>query len=291
MISQLVLNIFFSASIYLLIALSFSLIYSSLKFFYFAHAATISLSSYLLYSLLEANFSITCAIIISLLVINIIIIIIDFFIYSKFRKKDSTPLVQLITSIGLYVIIQNLISLLWGDETRTIHSGAIKAGHTYLGAYVTNIQIISILVSISLFFSLYYFLKKTRLGLKIRAIASNNKLLNIYGIDPSKIILLSFCIGSTLAGIVGFLVAFDINLTPTMGFRLLLYGVVVMIIGGVGSTKGLIWGSLLLSISQHVGAYYIDSKWMDVIAYIILILFLIWKPLGFSGRRLKKIEL
>ena len=75
------------------------------------------------------------------------------------------------------------------------------------------------------------------------------------------------------------------------GFHVFLYAVVAMIIGGVGSFKGLIGGALLLATAQHLSAYYIDSKWMDVMAYIILILFLIWKPLGFSGKRLRKIEI
>jgi branched-chain amino acid transport system permease protein len=64
-----------------------------------------------------------------------------------------------------------------------------------------------------------------------------------------------------------------------------------MIIGGVGSTWGLIGGALLLATTQHLTSYYIDSKWMDAITYVILILFLIWKPLGFSGSRLKKNEI
>jgi branched-subunit amino acid ABC-type transport system permease component len=64
-----------------------------------------------------------------------------------------------------------------------------------------------------------------------------------------------------------------------------------MIIGGVGSNWGIIGGALLLAISQHLTAYFIDSKWMDATTYIILIFFLLWKPLGFSGKRLKKIEI
>jgi branched-subunit amino acid ABC-type transport system permease component len=82
----------------------------------------------------------------------------------------------------------------------------------------------------------------------------------------------------------------DTNMTPTFGFNLLLYGIVAIIIGGVGSTRGLIAGALLVATAQQLAAYYIDTKWMDAITYIILILFLIWKPLGFSGKRLKKVE-
>ncbi len=63
-----------------------------------------------------------------------------------------------------------------------------------------------------------------------------------------------------------------------------------MIIGGVGSTRGLIAGALFVATAQHLAAYYIDTKWMDAVTYIILILFLIWKPLGFSGKQLKKVE-
>lgn len=111
------------------------------------------------------------------------------------------------------------------------------------------------------------------------------------GINPSTVILWAFGIGSGLAAIAGILVAFDTDMTPTMGFNLLLYGIVAMIIGGVGSTWGLVGGAFLLATAQHLSAYPINSKWMDAIAYIILILFLIWKPLGFSGKRLKKIKI
>lgn len=104
-------------------------------------------------------------------------------------------------------------------------------------------------------------------------------------------ILQAFGIGSVLTAVAGILVAFDVDMTPTMGFKWLLYGVVAMIIGGVGSYWGLIGGAFLLATSQHIAAYYIGNQWMDAVAYIILILFLIVKPLGFSGKRLKKIEI
>ncbi|GHU75870.1 hypothetical protein FACS189414_0860 [Bacteroidia bacterium] len=76
-----------------------------------------------------------------------------------------------------------------------------------------------------------------------------------------------------------------------MDFNWLLYGVVAMIIGGVDSNWGLVGGAFLLATAQHLVAYYIGSQWMNAVAYVILILFLIGKPLGFSGKRLKKIEI
>jgi branched-chain amino acid transport system permease protein len=75
-----------------------------------------------------------------------------------------------------------------------------------------------------------------------------------------------------------------------MGFQILLYGIIVMIIGGIGNIWGLVSASILLASAQHFGAFYFDSKWMEAISYLILILLLIIKPLGFSGRKLKKVN-
>jgi branched-chain amino acid transport system permease protein len=78
---------------------------------------------------------------------------------------------------------------------------------------------------------------------------------------------------------------------PTMGFRLLMNGVIVMIVAGVGNIRGLVAGALLLAVSQHVTAYFWGSKWIDAATAVILIAFLLLKPLGFSGRMIKKVEI
>jgi len=167
----------------------------------------------------------------------------------------------------------------------------IIVGYQVFGAYITFIQVISFVISITLFFGVYMFLHFTTTGKSIRAVASNPELCDIYGIDSNKSIMISFGMGSFLASIVGVLSAMDTNMTPTFGFNLLLIGIIAMIIGGVGSTRGLLTGSLLVAISQTLASYFLDSKWMDAAMYLILIIFLIWRPLGFSGNRIKKIEI
>ena len=157
--------------------------------------------------------------------------------------------------------------------------------------YLTITNIWLILSSISLLIITQVVLNKSSLGLKTKAVINNETLSQIYGISSSNVQEIAFVIGTILASIAGILIAYNIDLIPTMGFNLLLYGIIAMIIGGVGNTWGIIFGSLLLATAQHLGAFYFDSKWMDAIAFIILILFLVWKPLGLSGRRLKKIEI
>lgn len=292
MVSQLIVNIFLSSSIYLLISNSFSLIYYPTKFFHIAHAAIITSGAYFVFFFAN-KFSIPFPVSVALAIAAATLIGVgcEVLVYRQMRKRNVPALAYLIASIGLYVVLQNCISLFFGDDTKIINTAEVKVGNQIFGAYITTIQLVTIGVSFVLFVSVNLFLQFSSTGKSIRAVSSNSELSNIYGINSNKIILISFGIGSALAAIAGILSAMDTNMTPTFGFNLLLYGVVAMIIGGVGSTRGLIAGSLLVATAQHLSAYYIDTKWMDAVTYIILILFLIWKPLGFSGKQLKKVEL
>ena len=288
---QIIVNIYLSFCLYLLVAMSFSFIYYPTKFFHIAHAAVITSGAYFIFffaNKLSVPFLISVALAIAAAVC--IGLLCEVLVYRQMRKRNVRALTYLITSIGLYVVLQNCISLFFGDDTKAINTAEVTVGNQIFGAYITTIQIITVCISIALFMAVNLFLHYTETGKSIRAVASNPELCNIYGISSNKIILIAFGIGSALAATSGILSAMDTNMTPTFGFNLLLYGVVAMIIGGVGSTRGLIAGALLVATAQHLAAYYIDSKWMDAVTYIILILFLIWKPLGFSGKRLKKVE-
>ena len=285
-------NVLISSSLFILVALSFTLTYYITRFFHITHAIIITLGAYFTYLLsLQFKLSLWFAIPVAISSSVLIGLLIESFIYEPLRKKGTSHLSLLIASLGLYIVLQNFISLLWGDDMKSLNFGEIKVGYDINGAFVTNSQLSTIIVSLVFFIITLLFLKYHKIGKKIRAVSANEELSNIQGIDSSIIILWSIGIGSGLASVAGILVASDTGLTPTMGFNLLLYGIVAMIIGGVGSIRGLIGGAFLLAISQQFTAYYIDSKWVDAVTYLVLILFLIWKPLGFSGNRLKKIEI
>lgn len=290
--SQIIINILLPTSIYLLIANSFSLLYYPTKFFHIAHAVIITSAAYLTFLFAnQLSLPFAVSVIAAITIASCIGLLCEILFYRLMRKKNAPALAYLIASIGLYTVLQNCISLFFGDDTKIIRTGEVTVGREIFGAYITDIQIITILFSVVLFIAVNLFLQITSVGKSIRAVSSNPELCNIYGINSNKIILIAFGIGSALAAVAGILSAMDTNMTPTFGFNLLLYGVVVMIIGGVGSTRGLVAGALLVATAQHLAAYYIDTKWMDAVTYIILTLFLIWKPLGFSGVRLRKVEI
>lgn len=289
---QTIANILLTTSLLLLVTTSFSTIYYPTRFFHLAHAVIITSAAYLTF-LFANQLSLPFAVAVGAAITGAVCIglLCEILFYRAMRKRNAPALAYLIASIGLYTVLQNCISLLFGDDTKVIKTGEITIGNEIFGAYVTDVQIVTILVSAGLFVAVNLFLRFATVGKAVRAVSSNPRLCDIYGINSNRIILVAFGVGSALAAVAGILSAMDTNMTPTFGFNLLLYGVVAVIIGGVGSTRGLAAGALLVATAQHAAAYYIDTKWMDAVTYVILILFLIWKPFGFSGVRLRKVEI
>ena len=197
-------------------------------------------------------------------------------------------MILLLASLGMYIVLQNAISMVFGDDTKSIRSGEVKEGLNVFGTRITPIQIVIIATSIILVIAVALFLKWSKMGKAMRAVANDPELASSSGIDSNRVILWTFAIGSALAGIAGILVALDVDMTPTMGMNALMMGVVAVIIGGVGSIPGVALGALLLGLAQHLGVWKISSQWQDAIAFIILFIFLLFKPEGFLGKKVKK---
>lgn len=288
---QVLANALVSASLFALVGLGFALLYQTERFFNFSLGITITLGAYAMLFLAEScHLPLLLAIPLGVLLASIVGTAISCAVIRPLRQSQVPAWGLLIVSLGLYTILQNALSLMFGDGTRTVRTGSIGVGHDILGALVTDAQLETLTICVVAFLALIQFLDKTRLGRAIRGVSSNTELCGIIGVDVERTIAWAVAIGSALAALGGVLSALDTDMTPSMGFRLLMSGVIVVIIGGVGSYRGLIVGAILLGLGQHVGAYLLDSKWMDAIAFCILICFLIWKPLGFSGRRLKKVR-
>lgn len=290
--TQIVLNVTLSTVIYLLISVSFILPYKCLYFFHVAHALSLTLATYMVYTVSVLwGVSLWLAVPLAIAVVILLMLGISQWVYRPLKRQGLESWQMMIASLGLYVVLQNVISMIWGDSTLSFRTWEIKVGHEFMGAYITDVQIITIVSSVILLLLSHLFMQRTHIGRQIKAVASNPELSSVLGISETKAIAWSVGIGTGLAACTGILIAADIDMTPTMGFNWLLYGVVAMIIGGMGRMRYLLLGALLLATAQHLSAYYIDSKWMNATAYVILIVFLYFRPYGFSGKQLKKAEI
>lgn len=288
MTSQLLLNALITASTYILLAVGFGLIFSIVNFFHFTHGIIFVLGAYFTFLFhIQMECPISTAILFAIVLSGFLGGLIEICIYQNLRHKRGSSLILLLSSMGIYVILQNVISLVFGEGTKTIRSEFAQESLSVFDARIMPIQIIGICTSALLVVFLTIFLKKTKLGITIRSVANDQELAKISGIPSDKIIVFVFVIGSALAALAGILLALDIDMNPTMGMNALMMGVIVVIIGGINSIPGIALAALLLATAQHFGAWFIGSQWQDVIAYIILVLFLLFKPEGFFGKKVK----
>ena len=126
-------------------------------------------------------------------------------------------------------------------------------------------------------------MKKTKIGKAMRAVADNKDVAEIVGISSEKIYLWVFAIGSLIAGVSGILVGLEQNLEPMMGGNLMIKGFTAAIIGGIDSVPGAILGSFLLGFAENFGIWFLPSGYKDAIAFIILFIFLLFRPQGILG--------
>ena len=288
---QLIINILITSSTYYLLAYSFLIIYKSVNFFHLSHAISITLSGYcsfLLSSQLHIPFWLS--IVIAILILIILNLALLNFIYLPLIRKKIENWQLLIASLGIYIILQNLISIFFGNSVIELRSWQVVEGINIFGAKISVLQVITITTSLLIvwFYSLY--LKKSKIGKSILAISSNPNLSIFLGISYFRTIQFSFIIGSSLAAVGGILISLENDLTPTFGFDWLIYSVIVIIISGLGKLRHLLLSAFLIAFLQHMSSYYISNEWKEIITYSILIVFLYFKPIGFSGQKLKKQE-
>jgi branched-chain amino acid transport system permease protein len=289
MTQQIVLNSLSAGSSYALIALGFGLIYSTARFFHFSHGAVYTVGAYSTYALtVLVGFPWWLGLLGGVVVASVMGGLIERTIYRPMRHKGATPLTLLLSSIGILVVLQNVIALVFGNETYMIGRRIVTQGILVFGGRLTTVQIANIAISLLLVTCAWVLLEATRIGSVLRAVAIDPELSRVYGIRTSHSVFLCFVAGSAIAGLAGVLEGYETGVTPLMGFRALLMGIVAAIVGGVGSVPGSLLGGLLIGLAQNISVVWLPSQWQDAIVYFILVAFLLMRPQGFLGRPLGK---
>lgn len=287
--SQLAINILVVAAIYALVGTGFALIYHVTRIFHFAHGAVFTIGAYLAYAFYKFfDLPFPVAALLAVFGASILGFLIEAIVYRPLRRKRTASVGFLLSSLGLYVLLQNIVSIIFGDDTKTMGEIFTEEIVVFMSARVTMVQIAIIATSSFLMIFTHLVVAKTRFGRAMRAISNDIELSRVSGIDSDRVILFTFVFGSALAGIAGILVALDVDMTPTMGMKALMMGVVAVFIGGIGSVSGVAFGALLLGIAQHLVVWKISSQWQDAIVFLILLTFLLIKPEGFMGKKIRK---
>lgn len=195
----------------------------------------------------------------------------------------------LISAIGMSMILSNMVMLLRGTSDQPYRMGFFT-GTINIGTFsVSSLQIFIIVFSFILMGILFYIIHKTKFGLSMRAVSHNLNAARLMGINPDKVIAMTFVIGSALAGVAGVLVGtYYQSVSPNIGMMYGLKAFVAAVLGGIGSIPGAVVGGIVLGIAEVVGIAFLSSSYKDAIAFGILILILIIKPTGIFGKTMKE---
>lgn len=278
MVVQIIGNSIIAGSIYALTAFGFTLIYGTMRFFNMSYGVTYMVGAYFFYLFkVFLGFPVPFAICLAMAATALLMIFIDYLSFFRLRRINAPSWAIVMCSIGIAIILEALITTIFGSDVRMVRAG-IQRGYTVAGATITPNQLTIIGVSIFFMVIIWIFLKRTRIGKAIRAIANDPNMATVIGIDTERMFKVVIMIGSCLACVAGVLVSMETDIEPTMGQPALLKAIVASIIGGVGNVQGALWGGLLLGLVENFGIWKISAGWKDGIALALLLFFILMKP-------------
>ncbi|MFA5527767.1 MAG: branched-chain amino acid ABC transporter permease [Peptostreptococcales bacterium] len=274
--------------VYALIAVGYSLVFGILRLINFSHGSVYAFGAHIaLVVVVSMQWGVIWGLCISIIVTGLLGVAIDKLSLEPLRKKGSKPISALITTIGVSYIIQNLLMILLGSQSKwfpklfdygRLHIfGRIGISYTQLGIF---------LVSVILLLFLTVVIQRTKIGLAMRAVEQNPKAAHLMGIDVNRVVSFTFFLGGASAAIAGTLISGYYQVVYfNMGFIAGLKAFSAAVLGGIGVLYGSVIGGLVVGLSESFAASYLGGGYRDAIAFLILIIVLILKPNGLFGKK------
>ena len=286
MILQQIFNGLALGMAYALIAVGYTLVFGILRLVNFSHGAVYAFGAHIVIFLIGFNFGIVPAILIGIVFTGLLGILIDKVALNPLRKKKSPAISSLITTIGISYIIQNLLMMGFGSERKSFPQLFGNSMISFAGARISSMQIVMFIASIILLTVLTLLVRFTKIGLAMRAVEQNVVNASLMGINTNFIIAFTFFLGGASAAIASVLISGYYQIVyPTMGFMVGLKAFAAAVLGGIGIFHGSIVGGLLIGVSEGLAATWFGSAYRDSVAFIILIIVLIFRPAGLFGKK------
>jgi branched-chain amino acid transport system permease protein len=273
--------------VYALVALGISLIYSGLDVVHFAHGEIYMIGAFIgltLYNQFHLPF--LAVLVGSMILTGLVGVVIERVFYRRLLKGGGgytvAGMAMVISGFGMAIVLQNVAFLIWGPKPQPFpvtFGEPIEIGDVTLpAAYIWIVA-----TALVLMLALHLFLKKTRLGLAVRAVAGNKEIAYLMGINVPLTISVIFGIACALGAAAGVLIGPINYVFVLMGVGILIKAFAAAVIGGFGSLPGAVLGGLLVGVTESLGAGYLSGNYKDIYAFILLIIVLMVRPAGLFG--------
>jgi branched-chain amino acid transport system permease protein len=267
-----------------LLSVGLSVTLGLMNFVNLAHCAFAMLGGYVAVTLMkELNWSFFATLPIAFLAAGAASVIIERVLYRRLYR--ASDLDQVLLTIGVAFISVAIAAYFFGTTQQPINIPAYMRGSfDVLGLNIAIYRLFLIVVGIAIMLLLIVAVERTRFGAKVRAAVDNQRMARGLGIDVDRTFSVTFALGSGLAGLGGALAIEIVGLDPTFSFTYLVYVLIIVSVGGLGSITGSFAAACLIGISDIAGKYYVPELGSFLI-YLVMVVVLMWRPAGLFGRR------
>ena len=281
--AQLAANGLIAGSLYALLGVSWGLIFATTRIFHFAHALTLAVASYGAVLVVDrAGLGLPLGFVAAALLGGLFGLFLEVVVYRPLRRVNATQLNVFLASLGFLIAGESVLLILFGPEARVLPGFPVEG--IILGPVAfTTVEALWFAASWVLVLALLAWLRLTRWGRAIRAVASNPELAQCVGVDRARVFVLVFAVGSTLVGLGGALITLRDTASPFMGVQPILAAFIAVFLGGIGSIPGAIAGGLVLGLAETMGGLVLPGHWQGVIAFVVLFAVLVVRPSGLFG--------
>ncbi len=197
----------------------------------------------------------------------------------------SPPLVQVFSTLGLSIALQNMALVLWKRNFRSVQTGYSTTVVDVAGFTMPLTRLVALAAAFLLVLGLHLFVKHSYFGKAMRATAQNRRAARLMGIDVERVQVLVFGLGLASAALAGVLLMPIYTVHPGAGFQFAMIAFVVVVLGGLGSLPGAVLGGLLIGFVEVFSGYLIGTSMKQVVYFAVFILVLVLRPAGLLGQR------
>lgn len=274
------------AAIYAMVATGFGLVLAVSHIFHFAHAAIFALAGFAAFAFIsQLRLPFWLGILLATVVTVGAGLAIQYFVYSPLKRRNAGTFALVLASIGIQFALENLIAIGWGTGGRYLENPFGRTIYQVGNIIVSLTDIVTVGMAFVGFAAVMVFLKQTRLGRAMMAYADNPTMAQVVGINPVMVGAAAMTIASVLVVPAAVATGWYSSLLPTMGMTPLLYAVAAVVVGGIGSTVGAFLGALMLGLLAASISLYLPAFWSDTIAFLIMMVVVVWRPGGLLGTR------
>jgi branched-chain amino acid transport system permease protein len=283
LIIQLLVNGILFGTMYGIAAIGLSLIFGTMRIVFIAQGAVIVFFGYLCYWLftlfgIDPYLSLIPVVLVSLLLGTA-------FYYVLFKEaavlKDRIS--SLLIAVGLMFFLENFMTMVWTPNPRAVVTSYGFYSFSLFGINLTLTRLIGLLIAILATMGVFIFLKKTLIGMAVRATSEDIEASTLMGVNPNRVNVVAFAIGIGLAAVAGINLATTYSFDPAYGFDIAIKALIALTLGGIGKVHGALLGGILLGLIEGFGTYFGSSEWAQAICFIVFLLALTFKPYGLFG--------